>query len=261
MSHEQLATFLSVTHSRASKRDSAFFLTLADTGLRPGEALALQWEDVDITARSLNVERAVSTGRIKATKTEESRRVDLTARAAEALSALQAMSEAEALVNGDTPSPWIFPSRTGTPLDAQRVGRRFRSLVLAAGLPRFRLYDLRHSYATHLLALGAPLTYVSAQLGHRKPTTTLAFYAHWIPRGDKEWIDRLSSERLAAPLLRVPGGAVPTTLWHHVGTADAKTLGDAMQVREVDGSPGWARTSDFLINSQALYQLSYRGTR
>src|SRR5438093_1350615 len=119
----------------------------------------------------------------------------------------------------------------------------------------------RHLVTRHHRSLGAPLTYVSAQRGHHKPTTTLAFYAHWIPRGDKEWIDRLSSERLAAPLLRVPGGAVPTTLWHHVGTADAKTLGDAMQVREVDGSPGWARTSDFLINSQALYQLSYRGTR
>ena len=32
------------------------------------------------------------------------------------------------------------------------------------------------------------------------------------------------------------------------------------EVSVVVGSPGWARTSDFLINSQALYQLSYRGT-
>jgi hypothetical protein len=32
-----------------------------------------------------------------------------------------------------------------------------------------------------------------------------------------------------------------------------------MDVGEKFGSPGWSRTSDFLINSQALYQLSYRG--
>ena len=32
------------------------------------------------------------------------------------------------------------------------------------------------------------------------------------------------------------------------------------KVLGVIGSPGWARTSDFLINSQALYRLSYRGT-
>ena len=35
-------------------------------------------------------------------------------------------------------------------------------------------------------------TYVAAQLGHAKPTTTLAHYAHWIPRGDKGWVDRLA---------------------------------------------------------------------
>ncbi len=82
-------------------------------------------------------------------------------------------------------SPWVFPSDAGTPLDAARVAKRFRSLLRVAGLPRFRLYDLRHTYATDLLAAGAPITCVANQLGHRKPTTTLAFYAHWVPRGDK----------------------------------------------------------------------------
>ena len=55
----------------------------------------------------------------------------------------------------------------------------------------FRLYDLRHTFATTLLAEGAPLTYVAAQMGHTKPTTTLLWYAHWLPRGDKHWVDAL----------------------------------------------------------------------
>jgi site-specific recombinase XerD len=56
----------------------------------------------------------------------------------------------------------------------------------------------RHTYASQLLAEGAPITYVAAQLGHARPTTTLAHYAHWIPRGDKGWVDRLAARRLEA---------------------------------------------------------------
>src|SRR5262245_2197054 len=52
------------------------------------------------------------------------------------------------------------------------------SLTEAVGkLPTFRVYDLRHAYATQLLARGdVPVIYVSAQLGHAKPTTTLQWY-------------------------------------------------------------------------------------
>ena len=58
---------------------------------------------------------------------------------------------------------------------------------------------------------GAPITYVAAQLGHRKPTTTLMFYAHWIPGGDKSHIDRLAAARLAVE------PKVPPTLLDETG--------------------------------------------
>jgi len=180
---------------RAARRDAVLFLTLADTGLRPGEALALQWEDFDCAARLLHVERAVSLRAVKPTKTEESRTVDLTQRLSDTLSRWQAVCEADALAAGRDVAPWIFPSEAATPLEAAAVYKRFRALLAKATLPRFRLYDLRHTFATHLLELGAPITYVAAQLGHAKPTTTLAHYAHWIPRGDKGWVDRLAEAR------------------------------------------------------------------
>jgi integrase len=80
-------------------------------------------------------------------------------------------------------------------LRAPDVARQFQSLLRRAGLPKFRLYDLRHSYASQLLSSGAPITYVADQLGHSKPTTTLLFYAHWLPAGDKRHIDRLEAIR------------------------------------------------------------------
>ena len=91
----------------------------------------------------------------------------------------------------------MFPTSTGTLIEVVAIGKRFRLTLRKAGLPAFRLYDLRHTYASHLLAEGAPITYVAAQLGHARPTTTLAHYAHWIPRGDKGWVDKLAARRAA----------------------------------------------------------------
>jgi len=96
------------------------------------------------------------------------------------------------------PNDYLFPSATGGPLTALTLARRFRGVLRQAGLPGFKLYDLRHTYASQLLALGAPLTYVAARLGHEKPTTTLQFYSHWLPGGDQSYLERLETARHAA---------------------------------------------------------------
>jgi integrase len=70
-----------------------------------------------------------------------------------------------------------FPNDANRPYDKWKAGDAFRRTLKRAGLPHFRLYDLRHIYASLLLAAGAPITYVSAQLGHANPTTTLHHYA------------------------------------------------------------------------------------
>ena len=114
------------------------------------------------------------------------------------MSRRQASLEAEALLAGREPSPWIFTTENGTLFDQRNVSRLFRQIVQQARLPRFRCYDLRHTFASHLLELGAPLPYVAAQMGHAKPTTTLQFYAHYIPRGDKSIIGLLARARSTA---------------------------------------------------------------
>ena len=76
-------------------------------------------------------------------------------------------------------------------MDLYNATRVFKRVLKAAKLPNFRLYDLRHTFASLLLTQGAPITYVAAQLGHSKPTTTLQWYAHWLPTSRRTFVDAL----------------------------------------------------------------------
>jgi integrase len=139
---------------------------------------------------------------------------------------------------------WVFVNGEGNPLDESKLRKRFARALKKAGLSGHRLYDLRHTYATALLAKSVPVTYVAAQLGHAKPTTTLQWYAHWLPKGsDKSFVDSLDRASLIGD-----------------GT-DFGTNGDSSVMTDeipfdFTGGPSQARTGDPLIKSQLLYQLS-----
>ena len=136
------------------------------------------------------------------------------------------------------------------------VGTAFRRTLKRAGLPAFRLYDLHHTYASLLLAAGAPITYVSAQLGHATPTTTLRYYARWIPSQGRRWVEVLDqadiSARVDVGAGRGFGSRVGTKNWNQTDFLTEVVA----QAIEKPGEPSGTRTLDPLIKSQALYQLS-----
>jgi integrase len=80
--------------------------------------------------------------------------------------------------------------------------KRFISARRAAGLPHFRLHDLRHFMATEMLAAGVPIATVSQRLSHARASTTLNVYAHSVPGGDRK-----AAEILAATLTASSGAA------------------------------------------------------
>jgi hypothetical protein len=73
------------------------------------------------------------------------------------------------------------------------VRKNFTAALEKAELSVFRVYDLRYTFASLLLAQAAPITYVAAQLGHSKPTRTLQWYAHWIPSGHERFVDDIAA--------------------------------------------------------------------
>jgi len=117
-------------------------------------------------------------------------------------------------------------------------------MLKKAKLPAFRLYDLRHTFASLLLAAGAPITYVSAQLGHATPTTTLRFYAKWIPSKGRRWVEILDGAEMRSEV------NFGTKIWNQSGQ-DARVVAQAV---EMLGEPSGTRTRDPLIKS-SLWDL------
>ena len=75
----------------------------------------------------------------------------------------------------------------------------FKPALRAAGLPEtVRLYDLRHTCASLLIAEGGSVKAVQAQLGHKTATMTLDIYGHLFPDETKRLAERLDRARAAA---------------------------------------------------------------
>jgi len=159
--------------------------TIAHCGLRQGELLGLQWEDVNLEAGTLQIRRTLSDGEFTPPKTAKSRRsVNLTPTAIEALKR-HSKRQAEEMTKVDTQyqdQGLIFASLVGTPLSRRNLTRSFKALLQRAGLPHTtRCHDLRHTCATLLVGRGFNGKFVQELLGHSTIAITLDTYAHLMP--------------------------------------------------------------------------------
>lgn len=204
--------------AREDRRYSALWHVLLLGGLRPCEAFALEWEDVDFDGKAVRVEGSLNRvgvdrekhpegWELTAPKTDSSNRtVPLPAVAMKELEAWRTQQKRDRLAAG---LAWqnhgfVFTAENGSPLDLSNLRRgSFREVMEAAGLgvqgpipektgsrgpaptkrpfkPDFRIYDLRHTCASLLLKGGIPLKTVSEILGHNSITITADIYGHMI---------------------------------------------------------------------------------
>ena len=183
-------------------------LTLADTGMRLGEAFALRWSDIDWRGGFIHIQRSHTHGALSFTKSGKNRHVEMSARLRAALrqlrgerfgrvvalsAAAQATIEAEQADRSS--SALVFPDSTGGYLDESNVRRRiWLPLLTAAELSHHRLHDLRHTFATLHLDAGTNPVWVSDQLGHHDVGFTLRTYVGR-PKGDqRRYADVLSQK-------------------------------------------------------------------
>ncbi len=178
------------------------FLLSLHTGLRSGEVIGLQWPDIDWNGMFIEVRRQVVRGKVTTLKTTKARRrVDCSDDLLETLAALKKKRQEEALKRGSNEIyEWIWANEKGRRIDMANVkAERFKKVLRKAGLRDIRYHDLRHTYASQLLAQGEAVTYVSQQLGHATPQITFNRYAHWIPnKSQRKAVNRLPSLRRIA---------------------------------------------------------------
>ena len=106
-----------------------------------------------------------------------------------------------------------------------------------------------------MVAERAPITYVAEQLGHANASTTLRYYARWIPSKGRRWADLLDRVATAVRdtvmsaaegLAEALGSKLGTRIWNQNGTGDP----DALEVPGCVGGPSRTRTLDPLIKSE-----------
>ena len=142
-------------HAEALRAMSAIRLIVL-TGARKGEVLQATWRQFDL-------ERGVWTKPSHSTKRKRSEHVPLNDQAIAFLKSLPKSGE------------FLFPGRQSSHLSDLKYP--WAEVCDAAKLEGVRIHDLRHTYASHLVSRGVPLTMVGKLLGHTQPQTT-ARYAH-----------------------------------------------------------------------------------
>ena len=194
---EELSTFL---RSTVDDPLHAALVLFATTGLRRGEVCGLRWQNVDLEAGELfvvetrtTIGNGVHEGTTKTPKSR--RRVALDAATVDVLRQHRRRQRELQLAAGPA---WegrghLFTLDNGEPVHPDTMSNTFRRRADRLDLPRIRLHDLRHTYATLGLRAGIHPKVMSERLGHATVGVTLDLYSHVTPSLDRDAADAVAS--------------------------------------------------------------------
>jgi integrase len=176
---------LELLPSEDAKYKVAIILTVF-TGVRLGELMGLEWQDVDFKNGILSINRSsqyladmgVFT---KVPKTESSiREIAIPEFIISLLEEYKLWYEEQKSIYGElwTNSDRLFVQADGKPMHPSTISKWFVRYVAQIGLPVINFHGLRHTNASLLVAQNIDIAIISARLGHAQISTTLNFYVH-----------------------------------------------------------------------------------
>ncbi|MFD8386483.1 tyrosine-type recombinase/integrase [Streptomyces sp. NPDC059679] len=177
----------------------ALYLLALTLGLRKGELLGLRWDAVDLEKGELSVTRSLQ--RIKGElvsaqpKTRYScRTIPLPPFVLDALRDRREQQHEEHASCGDEwlNTGYVFTTAVGSPMDPRNLNRHWYATRKRTGLDGYRFHDLRHSFVSLLLDLGAAPHIVREIAGHSDLQVTLGVYAHASAEEKRKALTQLS---------------------------------------------------------------------
>lgn len=228
---EQTGVFLdAATHYRLY----ALYHLMTFAGLRRGETCGLEWPDVDLDARELSL--FIQIVHITYAEVEESDlksegskdTIPIDAATTQVLRTWRAQQREEQMAWGRdawVQSGKVFTRENGEPLHPDHVSAEFQAIAFEAGLPPIRLHDLRHGTATLMLAAGADMKLVQAQLRHSSITLTADVYTSVLPDVAREAV-----EGGAALVPRAAAAGSPSTVGLPSGS-HGESAGDVTPIK------------------------------
>ena len=164
-----------------------FYIFLYFTGCRRGEGLALQWSDIDLTEKTVRINKSLTV------KTEKQYAITLPKSPSSVRTIpmpdflVEQLTKYKTTANGD----YVFGG--DRPILTEAVRRHLHSDAKKAGVPEIRIHDLRHSHASLLISHGVPITAISKRLGHSTVQQTLQTYSHMMPTDEIVLMNALNS--------------------------------------------------------------------
>lgn len=190
LTHEEQEKFIRVA---PQYKDGEIYILMLYTGLRVGEAAALQWGDIDFENKLLSVKRS-QTGYAKlpdgrtitkmgltTPKTKTSiRNIPLIPKMLKLLTMLKLKHDTQKELMGDlyNPDNFIFCTSNGTMHNTSDLQRKLRRIGENLGIEGVHPHTLRHTFATRGAELGIDLKVMQMLLGHTKISMTAEVYTH-----------------------------------------------------------------------------------
>ena len=162
-----------------------FILVMLLTGIRPGELIALKWNDVDFKKKRIAIDKTIVNGKVGNVKTQSSvRYVDI-------IPSLEIKLKELYNITGTYDN--LFISHFKKPFYSHDIlNLRFKKLLKEIEIKERKIYNLRHTFASTMINDGVNILWVSRMLGHKDTSITLKVYVKYIKENDEIRIDKLA---------------------------------------------------------------------